>query len=955
MSRSAAVGVIGRVTVPPWQRVIYFLRFFAESLRIISRELSTHSRIDIYIAVVAVLALATFVPVIPRSTENPRQLAAFVNDEPFLTMALEATREFPWGNPANYFKEETLLADNIPMLRALSSSHEAIVFSSGDEDGSVAQAAFDGIRGAWRSAPGRKHDRIHIGMDLGAGSSEKVREVHVTWVEEASTPEVLGIEVSDDGNIWREVAEFQKRGELEPAGNVEDRVVLPETDAHRFWRVIAKSDTESTRVAIEELAFMVDNPVPGRIPEHWGSIRYGETFYYGGAYFLLAAPIYAVLRAADLPAFPTGPILLRCISVIAGVWSLVLLYNFGAARLGKLPAIAGCLFLLSDSFFVYYTSIIHPDTLQLFFGLLALIVAIKHVETASNASLFALGLLAGVIQGTKVGGPWLMPMTILAIWWGFGRRREGIGISGLVNSLVKGMTICGVGGLFGWFLSTPYAFLGSWYFDTLFAVWGMVSESHLQEVSISHWVGALARYWGAVYVAIVALGLIWAVWPVKRAGADRGLALAAVLAVSQLFWFAFTGKLWVQLGYMLVGFGLVGVIGAGLLLRPFIIAPFELPRLRLAIGALLILTLLVDRIPAVMPSISKMLQWKQSTVVAVNNWATNGGIPTGKRIVHDDLAYFSPDHFPHAKMHGGVLRWADLVRYLPDYVVLSSSLYGAPWYRDLIASLPPHDDRAISARLKAEDPTGMNLYYDLLAIEEPTFTGIGGIELIKTIAPMRKPGNPFDRSEGTWQRAILSLFEQCGSNVVMQWLCDRLKRAFTIVYMHTVDEMHEDGRPTVGPELRIFRMPKRPVAISSGHLAGYVPEYAFDTTGNAWNVAEVGDAAEGAYIGLDFGSNNEVRVRSVTVKWIYAQSTPREVGIEYSDDGEVWLPAADFAISYEASEPNWKESELTLPPTDPHRYWRLVARDVADRRRFGLSELQFFDELGDALLWGQVK
>ena len=68
------------------------------------------------------------------------------------------------------------------------------------------------------------------------------------------------------------------------------------------------------------------------IPEYWGSLRYPGITYYGGAMFMLAFPPYASMRTVGFPAFPTAPMLLRLIVVLAGLASLVVLYNVGKER-----------------------------------------------------------------------------------------------------------------------------------------------------------------------------------------------------------------------------------------------------------------------------------------------------------------------------------------------------------------------------------------------------------------------------------------------------------------------------------------------------------------------------------------------------------------------------------------------------------------------------------------------
>src|SRR5262249_13865945 len=117
------------------------------------------------------------------------------------------------------------------------------------------------------------------------------------------------------------------------------------------------------------------------IPDYWSNLRYDNIIYYGGALYQLAFPIYAALRAAYLPPFPTAPIILRSICLLAALASLIFLYNFAKARESRWVGLMVVAYLATDPSFLYYTAFIHPDTLQLFFGLLALALAIRHARS----------------------------------------------------------------------------------------------------------------------------------------------------------------------------------------------------------------------------------------------------------------------------------------------------------------------------------------------------------------------------------------------------------------------------------------------------------------------------------------------------------------------------------------------------------------------------------------------
>ena len=65
------------------------------------------------------------------------------------------------------------------------------------------------------------------------------------------------------------------------------------------------------------------------VPDHWLNIRYVNIPYYGGLYLDLAAIIWVPLKLVGLPLFPTAPIILRAISLLFSVLTLIAIYNFG--------------------------------------------------------------------------------------------------------------------------------------------------------------------------------------------------------------------------------------------------------------------------------------------------------------------------------------------------------------------------------------------------------------------------------------------------------------------------------------------------------------------------------------------------------------------------------------------------------------------------------------------------
>ena len=273
-------------------------------------------RVDRYLAVIIFGFLAIFAPLTVRNTETPQRMAAFVNDEPWMTMALEAMTITPYGNPGNFFQEKN----------------------------------------------------------------------------------------------------FEK------------------------------------------------------LPTHWGHLRYAGITYYGGAMYALAFPPFLLATAAGAPAFPTAPIILRAVTMLASLMSLMVLYNIGRERGFRIAGALGGLFLLADGYWQYYSNYIHPDTLQTLFGLFALVFAAVHAKKGTLATLVGVGIMCGLVQGAKVGGPWTVPMAGAALAMGL----IHVPRARWIVEIIKRPLVIGVSALGAYIASTPYLVLDSYYLKSMLAQIGAI-------------------------------------------------------------------------------------------------------------------------------------------------------------------------------------------------------------------------------------------------------------------------------------------------------------------------------------------------------------------------------------------------------------------------------------------------------------------------------------------------
>lgn len=472
------------------------------------------------------------------------------------------------------------------------------------------------------------------------------------------------------------------------------------------------------------------------IPPDWGGVRYPGLFYYGGAMYTLATPIYAGLRLVGAPPFPTGVIVLRAITLGAALLSLIVLYNF-ARRLGsKVAGILAVLFLAADPYFVFYTINIHPDLLQVLFGLLALGLAIRHSERGDLASLAGLGLACGFVQGTKFGGAWTVPMAALALWWGIAAAR--LRVVDWAGSLPR-VAILGASALVGWIVTTPYLFdvyYAKATIDMLLTQGPNATEGPFGRVTMLTWLGRIYEHMNMLALVLCALAVGRVVLRVGVAGRFRELALALVLVTSQLLVYG-SGKFWIELGYMLLAAGLMAVLAFDMLVaatRSVLRIAFawidgkrrEIMAPRVAAPALAVAFLPLYA-PYALQAVSTIIEpqlYRSSTQLALNRWALDH-IPSGQLIFFDSYAYFDPRRL--RAIRSSHPNWPRIAEIHPDYLVLSSWVYNAPHYQRLIAeqALAPGETYLFSVRV----------YQDLLNSDDLGPTRIPGIDYVADIKP----------------------------------------------------------------------------------------------------------------------------------------------------------------------------------------------------------------------------
>ncbi len=667
------------------------------------------------------------------------------------------------------------------------------------------------------------------------------------------------------------------------------------------------------------------------IPATWGDIRYPGTFYYGGAFYAVAAPVYAVLRAAGAPAFPTVIIVLRAITLLTALLGLVFLYNFARIHASKAVGILAVLFVAADPNFVYYTAYAHPDQLQVLLGLVALALAIRHARGGDDASLVALGLACGFVQGTKLGGAWTVPMAVLALWWGM----QAVGLDlGERREAARRLIALGLAALAGWVISTPYGFVDLYYAKRAAAqllVQGpAAADGPFGRLTMWSWWLKIYQDYSLFGLVLCGLAIARIAALIKVPGRFQPLALALVLCASQLAVYG-SGKYWVVLGYLLLAIGLMAVLAFDTLVVLVRYAALSILREEPAATRVTAVLLTVGFIllypPYALAAVSGMLDpqmYRSSTQVALNRWA-EANVARDKAILFDAYAYFDPQRFSRV-VRSPHPNWRKVTGYDPDYLVLSSGVYDFPLYRALIKQQKRSADDT--------DQFSVRLYQDLLRTEQLGPTGVQGVEYVADIAPAGLP-------------PVASIWVPQVQAPGIGWALGKLAQteAMTRLVAAKAETIWSPSPvPVVGAAFRVYRFNPpgtpngRPAAIASSAQPGREARYAFDGSPAFWAAASVDQSA--AYVGYDFGDHSARPVREVRVQWVGAAQTPDSVAVAYSDDGTDWTVAGSFPIAPLAAGAK-RVDALPLPAGDPHRFWRLQAHCSAMAADFAVAELYF--------------
>ena len=462
------------------------------------------------------------------------------------------------------------------------------------------------------------------------------------------------------------------------------------------------------------------------VPAHWLNIRYSNIPYYGGLYLDLAAVAWVPLKLLGLPLFPTAPIILRAISLFFSVLTLVALYNFGRCHFGVIAAVSGPLFLLTEFYFVGLSSVIHPDTILFFLCIVGLALSIRHAKDGELTSLVALGIVAGLAQGAKMGGPLLVPITVASVF--LGTLVQGVSLRKI---FIRGAAVASVA-IFVFVLTTPYSLLGTYYLET-WRIWAnaFVGQSPIVPVNFLSWLSGSADHIGYGVIAAGSAALVANIAASSTRESRIALAFTVGLGLSIFLWYALFQNYWVQLQYLLIPFAFVALLAGNLLDKILSLRPARMMTtfattsiaICLFLGGL---ALTKTRVSSAMAISLNNFFWKDSPAFQVGDWLSrNQPTVTNGRVLYDLQVYFDPSKFPNQHPNGGPIRWVDLARVRPDYFALT--VYGS-WHW-------------MGEKMKNQDMTrsdpdywNMRLYQDLLGKDADNISSENPFPFITQVA-----------------------------------------------------------------------------------------------------------------------------------------------------------------------------------------------------------------------------
>lgn len=455
------------------------------------------------------------------------------------------------------------------------------------------------------------------------------------------------------------------------------------------------------------------------VPPHWLNIRFDNIVYYGGLYPDIGLLAWAPLKAMGFDIFPTGPVVLRAVSLLFSIFTVLAVYNFGRTNFGLFAGLFGALFLMTEFHFFMIGTVVHPDSLLFFLTLLALPLCIRHAKYGTTESLVAVAIVAGLAQGAKMGGPLVAPIVAASVVY------SAWGVSGFVRTVLRRGVIACVVAAIVFFLTTPYAAIDPYFLETWRSLTALFSgQSPIEHVTFLSWLSTFASKVSVPLLVAAGIAICAQVLSGRR---NLTFALTVLLCAWIFIWYALFQRFWVQPQYLIVSYALVAIIGWSIVDRLIELSPITPPKAAvaaLAAGAVAITAVVEqDRINNALTNALIYYGWRDATQYQVGAWLSKNK-QGGETVLFDTQAYFNPSDFPRQFPTGGPIHWTDLARVKPDYFALT--VYGSwHWMGQKMAQ----------QRSEQWDPDyfNMRLYQDLLGTDPDNSAATNSISYITTL------------------------------------------------------------------------------------------------------------------------------------------------------------------------------------------------------------------------------
>jgi hypothetical protein len=187
-----------------------------------------------------------------------------------------------------------------------------------------------------------------------------------------------------------------------------------------------------------------------------------------------------------------------------------------------------------------------------------------------------------------------------------------------------------------------------------------------------------------------------------------------------------------------------------------------------------------------------LVSFNSSTQTAVNEWATRTGVLKTEHILYDDMAYLDPFRFPNA-VSNPKPTWGTIDAKAPDYLVLSSSIYGTPHYQALIKDQKLNRDDPIDYVTGAYS---VRVYQDLLPYDQYGSTALPGIDYVAEIKAV-----PITYMQPAWNASQQPIFSDWALSSV--WWSELWIRYSSVLLQYLFSS---ETQPIQGPTFRIYRI-----------------------------------------------------------------------------------------------------------------------------------------------------